>query len=130
MTEQPSKKMNNQEKQDFPVDAILVGGDSMDGGKSLQRQIREAPEAVLWLPLINWGKYKTSVLDQLAFNAKGIAQANAELVAVRSLLQQVVTQLAAGVALDIDYDRIAQDIKDNMPVYVPVPREELKEVGK
>ncbi|NWL32986.1 hypothetical protein [Paenarthrobacter nitroguajacolicus] len=120
MTEQPSKSVANQDKLDFLYDFSLVGGDST-GGKSLQEQIREAPEAALWLPLINWGEYKTSVLGQLAFNAKGIAQNNAELVAIRGLLQQLVEQTAAGVPVVIDYDRIRQDIKDSMPTFEIVP---------
>lgn len=120
MTEQPSKTTANQDKLDFLYDYARVGGDST-GGKSLQQQIREAPEAALWLPLINWGKYKTSVLDQLAFNAKGIAQGNAELVALRSLVTQLVGLVTQGVPVVIDYDRIAQDIKDNMPTFEIVP---------
>jgi hypothetical protein len=108
MAEQPSKSMTNQEKQDFPVDAILVGGDSMDGGKSLQQQIRDAPESVLWKPLIDWGKYKTSVLGQLAYNAQAHARQEALLVA----LMAAVAQLGKGEA--IDYDRINQMIEDNL----------------
>lgn len=120
MAEQPSKGVPNQDKLDFLYDYARVGGDST-GGKSLQQQIAEAPEAVLWLPLINWGEYKTSVLGQLAFNAKGIAQGNSELVAIRGLLQQLIEQTASGVPVVIDYDRIAQDIKDNMPTFEIVP---------
>lgn len=128
MAEQPSKTTPNQDKLDFLYDYARVGGDST-GGKSLQQQIKEAPEAVLWLPLIPWDGYKTSVLGQLAYNAKGIAQANAELAALRSLMQQIVTQLTAGVPVVIDYDLILQGIKDSMPIYVPQTREEHEKEG-
>ncbi|WP_420179696.1 hypothetical protein [Paenarthrobacter sp. TA1.8] len=122
--DRPSQKMNNQQKQDFPVDAILVGGPSMDGGNSLQFQIKQAPVDALWNPQIDWGEYQTSAYQQLAYNAQGIAQANASLAAQHSLLraqnsllQQLVAQLSQGVPVVIDYDRIAADIKANMPEF-------------
>lgn len=126
MTDRPSQKMTNQEKQDFPVDAILVGGESMDGGNSLQFQIKQSPVDALWSPQINWGNYRTSAFGQLAFNAKGIAQNHAELVAIKGLLQQLIEQTSSGVPVVIDYDRIAQDIKDNMPTFeiVPITKED------
>lgn len=117
MPEQLSKSLTNQQKLDFLPDAIVTGGDTMKDGKSLQTQIAEAPEAALWKELIDWGKYKTSALGQLAFNAKEIARANAALAAQQSLLTQILTHLTNGVPVVIDYDRIAEDIKANMPEF-------------
>ncbi|MBT2587958.1 hypothetical protein [Arthrobacter sp. ISL-95] len=123
MPEQLSKSLTNQQKLDFLPDAIVTGGDTMKDGKSLQTQIAEAPEAALWLPLIDWGDYKTSVLQQLAYNARAAAQGNSELVAIRSLLTQVLSQVTNGVPVDIDYDRIAEDIKANMPEFEIIKKE-------
>lgn len=124
MAEQPSKGMSNQDKLNFIIDAILVGGASMDGTNSLQFQIKQAPVDALWNPQIDWGEYQTSAYQQLAYNAQGIAQANASLAAQHSLLraqnsllQQLVAQLSEGVPVVIDYDRIAADIKANMPEF-------------
>lgn len=124
MAEQPSKTMSNQDKLDFIIDAILVGGASMDGTNSLQFQIKQAPVDALWNPQIDWGEYQTSAYQQLAYNAQGIAQTNASLAAQHSLLraqnsllQQLVAQLSQGVPVVIDYDRIAADIKANMPEF-------------
>ncbi|YCK83505.1 hypothetical protein M1D89_09880 [Arthrobacter sp. D3-18] len=124
MAEQPSKGMSNQDKLDFLIDAILVGGASMDGTNSLQFQIKQAPVDALWNAQIDWGEYQTSAYQQLAYNAQSIAQANAalamqqsQLKAQNSLLQQLVAQLSQGVPVVIDYDRIAADIKANMPEF-------------
>jgi hypothetical protein len=117
MPEQLSKSLTNQQKLDFLPDAIVTGGDTMKDGKSLQTQIAEAPEAALWKELINWGKYKTSVLGQLAFLAQDLYRANAALAAQQSLLTQILTHLTNGVPVVIDYDRIAEDIKANMPEF-------------
>lgn len=114
---------SNQEKLNFIVEYILNGGEST-GGKSLQIQIAEAPESVLWKPLIDWGKYKTSVLQQLAYLAQDAYRTNAALAAQQSLLTQILTHLSNGVPVAIDYDRISADIKANMPEFV-IPEFEL-----
>lgn len=117
--------MSNQKKFDdhvaFTRDMILKGGKSMSRGESLQTQIARAPERALHAPLITgWanaaGKtYSTSVAQQVAYNAKGIASNAAELAAIKELLQQVVNSLSKGVDLQIDYDRIDASIKAAMP---------------
>ncbi|KUM34525.1 hypothetical protein [Arthrobacter sp. EpRS71] len=75
---------------------------------------------------MQWNGYRTSVYDQLAFNAKGIAQGNAELAALRSLVTQLIGLVTQGVPVVIDYDRIAQDIKDSMPSFeiTPITKED------
>lgn len=119
-------EMNNQARLTFVPQALVEGGPSMKGGLSIEQQIEKAPVDALWNKQMNWGTYKTSVYDQLAFNAKGIAQTNSELVAIKGLLQQLVEQTASGVPVVIDYDRITQDIKDNMPSFeiTPVSKED------
>lgn len=116
-----AKDMTNQQKQDFPVDAVLNGGPSMNRGESLQTQIEKAPTRALTAPLITgWrnaaGKeYSTSIAQQLAYNAQGIARIEARQAVQQELLQQVVNSLSKGVALQIDYARIEAAIKASMP---------------
>ncbi|MFJ4286393.1 hypothetical protein ACIPY0_12175 [Paenarthrobacter nicotinovorans] len=137
MADRPSQKLTNQQKLDFLIDAILIGGDSMDGTNSLQFQIKQSPIDALWNAQIDWGEYQTSAYQQLAYNAQALARANAALAnqqaqlnAQNSLLQQLVSQLGQGVPVVIDYDRIAADIKANMPEFelpsfeiIPKPKE-------
>lgn len=120
----PSQAMSNQEKQDFPVDAILVGGESMDGGNSLQFQIKHAPLDALWSRQMDWGTYKTSVFGQMVYDAQALARIEARQIAQQSLLEQAVNALSQGVPLVVDYDEIEKRIAANMPVYVPQAREE------
>lgn len=125
MADRPSQKMTNQEKQDFPVDAILVGGDSMDGGNSLQFQIKQSPVDALWNPQIKWPNYRTSAYGQLAFNAQALARIEANQAADRAILQQILSAVTTGAPVVIDYARIEQAIADNMPTFeiVPVTKE-------
>lgn len=123
MAEQPSKSMSNQDKLDFLIDAILSGGTSMEGGNSLQFQIKHAPIDALKMLMMDWGgKYKTSVIDQLVFTAKAIDRIEARQVAQTAILEQIAKS-ATGVALVIDYDEIERRIAANMPVYVPQAKE-------
>ena len=102
-------------------DAIFNGGASMRNKESLQTQIALAPERALKAPLITgWpdgkgGTYSTSVRQQLAYNAKGIAGNAAELAAIKGLLEQVAQAANKGVAVQIDYARIDASIKAAMP---------------
>jgi len=118
MAERPSQKMSNQAKIDFLVDALLSGGESMDGGNSLQFQIKHAPIDALKALTMDWGAYETSVIDQLVFTAKAIDRIEARQVAQNAILEKIATA-ATGVALVIDYDEIEKRIAANMPVYVP-----------
>lgn len=100
-------------------DAIFNGGDSMLYKESLQYQIDRAGERTWNKQLIKgWigadGKpYTTSPLQQLAFNAQGIAangkalaQVQANQAVMLELLRQLVANANKGVAVDIDYSRI------------------------
>lgn len=118
MADQPSKGMSNQDKLDFLIDAILVGGASMDGTNSLQFQIKQAPVDALWNAQIDWGKYKTSALQQLAYNAQALSRIEANLLALRA----VITEINGGEP--VDYDRFDQIIKDNMQEFT-VPEFEI-----
>jgi hypothetical protein len=122
MAERPSQKLTNQQKLDFLIDSILTGGESMDGGNSLQFQIKHAPIDALKELTMDWGKYKTSVIDQLVFTAQAIDRIEARQVAQTAILEQIA-KAATGVALSIDYDEIERRIAANMPVYVPQVKE-------
>jgi hypothetical protein len=117
-----AKDLSNQANLYFQTDAIINGGESMRGGKSLEVQIAEAPEAVLWKPIMDWGKYKTSVVDQLVFTAVALDRIEARQGAQQAVLEQIA-KAATGVALVIDYDEIEKRIAANMPVYVPKVKE-------
>lgn len=112
----------------FLKDAVLNGGKSMSRGESLQRQIEQAPLRAFHIPTITGWKdaagksYATSMAQQLAFNAQGIADMRAELGAIKELLQQIATSANNGVAVNIDYDRI----KSMMPTYELTPVAEGK----
>ena len=115
--------MSNQRRLEFIPEAIVEGGPTMRGGKSLETQIAEAPETVLWAKIMNWGTYKTSVIDQLVFTAEALDRIEARQVAQQSVLDQLVTSLNQGVPFVIDYDEIEKRIAANMPVYVPQVKE-------
>ena len=113
-------------------DALFNGGNSMKGGKSLQDQIADAPTAALRAPLITGWKnsagkeYSTSALQQLAYNAQGIARIEARQAVQQELLQQIVNSLSKGIELQIDYARIDASIKaamPEMPEYELTPKE-------
>lgn len=123
MAERPSQKMSNQVKIDFLVDAILGGGESMDGGNSLQFQIKHAPIDALKALTMDWGKYKTSVIDQLVFTAQAMDRVEARQVAQQSVLDQIAAAASRGVPVVIDYDEIEKRITANMPTYVPQVKE-------
>jgi len=111
--------MSNQRRLEFIPEAIVEGGPSMRGGKSLEVQIAEAPETVLWAKIMDWGTYKTSVIDQLVFTAEALDRIEARQTAQQSVLDQLVTALNKGVPFVIDYDEIEKRIAANMPTYVP-----------
>jgi len=115
--------MSNQVKIDFLVDAILGGGESMDGGNSLQFQIKHAPIDALKALTMDWGKYKTSVIDQLVFTAQAMDRVEARQVAQQSVLDQIAAAASRGVPVVIDYDEIEKRITANMPTYVPQVKE-------
>lgn len=111
--------MSNERYLRFTPEAIVEGGPSMRGGKSLEVQIAEAPETVLWAKIMDWGTYKTSVIDQLVFTAEALDRIEARQTAQQSVLDQLVTALNKGVPFVIDYDEIEKRIVANMPTYVP-----------
>lgn len=117
-----SSTMTNQQKQDFPVDAVMGPAKSLRGGKNLQDQIAEAPVNALRTPVIHGWKdakgkeYSTSVAQQLAFNAQALAALSAQLTAQGALLQQIVTAVSKGVAVEIDYKRI-EALMPKLPAY-------------
>lgn len=115
--------MSNQRRLEFIPEAIVEGGPTMRGGKSLEVQIAEAPETVLWKPIMDWGTYKTSVVDQLVFTAEALDRIEARQVAQQSVLDQIAAANSNGVPVVIDYDEIEKRIAANMPVYVPQVKE-------
>lgn len=123
MAERPSQKMSNQQKIDFLVDSILGGGESMDGGNSLQFQIKHAPLDALKALVMDWGAYETSVIDQLVFTAKAMDRVEARQVAQKSVLDQIAAAASKGAPVVIDYDEIERRIAANMPTYVPKAKE-------
>ncbi|MFW0772540.1 hypothetical protein ACLRGI_05175 [Paenarthrobacter nitroguajacolicus] len=118
--------MTNERYLRFGPEALVEGGPTMKDGLSIEQQIEKAPVDALWNKQMQWNGYRTSVYDQLAFNAKGIAQGNAELAALRSLVTQLIGLVTQGVPVVIDYDRIAQDIRDSMPSFeiTPITKED------
>lgn len=122
-----SSTMTNQQKQDFPVDAILGPAESLRGGKNLQDQIADAPLDAFHVPTIQWEGYATSMAQQLAYNAQGIGRIETRQAAQQELLQQIVNALSSGVDLQIDYDRIDASIKAAMP---ELPEYELTQKEK
>lgn len=111
--------MSNERYLRFTPEAIVEGGPTMRGGKSLETQIAEAPVDALKALVMDWGSYKTSVIDQLVFTAEGMDRIEARQVAQQSVLEQIVTALNKGVPFVIDYDEIEKRIVANMPTYVP-----------
>lgn len=121
-----SSQMTNQQKQDFPVDAILGPAESLRGGKNLQDQIADAPVAAFHVPTIQWDGYATSIAQQLAFGALSNARVEAMLAVQNGLFRQVLDVLGSmqnGVQLDIDYDRLEaavdKAVADAMPTDFP-----------
>lgn len=123
-----AKDMTNQAKQDFPVDAILNGGESMRNKESLQTQIALAPERALAAKLIKgWpngkgGTYDTSMLDHMVYLTQYCTRIEGALAAQGELLKQIAGALTNGVDLQIDYARIDASIKAAMP---EIPEYEL-----
>lgn len=117
MAERPSQKMSNQAKIDFLVDAILTGGDSMDGTNSLQFQIKHAPIDALKALTMDWGTYKTSVLDQFRFIALSQDRMEARQIAHGAILEQIAKAQTGGIGVVIDYDEIEKRIAKNLPDY-------------
>ncbi|WP_422758301.1 hypothetical protein [Paenarthrobacter sp. C1] len=122
-------EMSNLQKLTFIPKALVEGGESMKDGLSIEQQIEKAPVDALWNKQMDWGTYKTSVYDQMAFDAQALARVEARQVAQQELLNQVVTALNNGVPLDVDYDEIERRITANLPVYVPQAREGDQEEG-
>jgi 2-hydroxychromene-2-carboxylate isomerase len=118
-----AKDLSNQANLHFQTDAIINGGESMRGGKSLELQIAEAPERALWAKIMDWGKYKTSVVDQLVFTAEALDRIEARQHAQQSVLDQIAAAASNGVPVVIDYDEIEKRIAANMPTYVPQVKE-------
>lgn len=112
-------------------DAIFNGGETMLYKESLQYQIDRAGERTWNRPLIkgwvgaNGKKYDTSPLQQLAFNAQGIQRVESEVAAIKGLLTQIAQAANKGVAVDIDYDKIAA-MMPQVPEYKLIPVEDTK----
>lgn len=85
-----AKDMTNQQKQDFPVDAILNGGTSMKGGMSLQDQIANAPLAAFHIPTIKWAGYSTSMAQQAVYTAEALARLESTAGAIQNLVTALV----------------------------------------
>lgn len=116
-------------------DGIYNTGSSLRGGKNLQEQIAESPVNALKAKIIpGWkdskGKeYSTSIADHMVYMANADARQEAELAAIKALLQQVVTMATKGVDVQIDYAKIDASIKaaiPEMPEYELVKKEETK----
>lgn len=121
-----SSQMTNQQKQDFPVDAILGPAESLRGGKNLQDQIADAPVDAFHVPTIQWDGYATSMAQQAAFGALSNARVEAMLAIQNGLFRQVLDVLGSmqnGVQIDIDYDRLEaavdKAVADAMPTNFP-----------
>lgn len=102
-------------------DGWYNGGPSTHKGWTFQKLILEAPKLALTAPLITgWrnaaGKeYSTSIAQQLAYNAQGIARIEARQAAQEEILRQLAA--GGGSPLTIDYARIDASIKAHMPEF-------------
>jgi len=101
----------------FVPEALIVGGPSMSEGRSIEQQIADAPLRALTALTMDWGTYKTSVLDQFRFIALAQDRLEARQVAQGAILEQIAQAMTKGVDVIIDYDEIEKRIAANMPDY-------------
>lgn len=135
-----SEKLTNQQKLDFIPDALISGGASMKGGKSIQDQIAQAPVDAFHAPTIQWPGYKTSMAQQAAFHAQALARIEATQAVQNGLFRQILDVLqtltpgGAGVTFEVDYARleaavdkaVAQSLPDSFPEYEITKKETAK----
>lgn len=112
-------------------DGWYNGGESTHNKWSFQKLILEAPKLALQAKIIpGWrdaaGKeYSTSIADHMVYMAKSDQRVESELAAIKGLLTQIAQAANKGVAVDIDYDKIAA-MMPKAPEYKLTPVEEAK----
>lgn len=112
-------------------DAIFNGGKSMLHGESLQFQIDRAGERTWKKHLI--GPYKdskgkdyfTTPAQQAQYDAQALARIEGEVAGLKGVLTQIAQAANKGVAVDIDYDKIAA-MMPKAPEYKLTPLEDAK----
>jgi len=111
------ENFSNAARLKFVPEALIVGGPSMSEGRSIEQQIADAPIRALSALTMDWGTYKTSVLDQFRFIALAQDRMEARQVAQQAILEQIAKAVTGGVGVVIDYDEIEKRIAANMPDY-------------